>query len=113
MSKIDFEDVLVADQNLAVITEYFKGIASCSYYDGLSYQLYIDADDNTLSIHQEISSNSWLQREDGSLIRVWEVSGYCDIPQHERYTDGCDLSDYGFYAWQNELSQRIAEALGR
>lgn len=112
-SKIAIEDVLFDDRNIAVITEYFAGIASHAYYDGMSHQLYLDTDDNTLSIHQAASSDSRLQRDDGSIVRVWEESGHCDIPEAERYVDGCDLDDYGFSDWQNALSQRIAKAVGR
>jgi hypothetical protein len=95
-----------------VLEEYFAGIASGEYYDGSSWQLYLDLDDGSLMIHQEVSSQSWLQREDGSLVQLAEVSGYCDTPADERYTDGCDLCDYGYPEWLDMISERIAEAQG-
>lgn len=101
----------IMDANEDTLTEFFAGIASCDYYDGTSYQLYLDLDDDTLLIHQEVSDQSWLQRDNGSLIQVLRVSGYCDIPEDERYADGCDLSDYGQSDWLDQVRDRIAEAI--
>lgn len=103
--------VIAAKANQEALQEFFEGLASCDYYDGLSYQLYLDLDDNSLSIHQEVSSNSWLQRDDGSLIQVYQVSGYCDTPEDERYTVGCDINDYGYADWLNEIEAKIAQRL--
>lgn len=50
--------VMANEENQAILQEFFVGIASCDYYDGNSYQLYLDLDDNTLRIHQEASDNS-------------------------------------------------------
>ena len=105
------DEIVRSAENVAVLTEFFKGIASCDYYDGLSHQLYIDTDDNTLSINTEASDNSWLQRDDGSLIQVLRVSGYADTPEDERYTDGCDINDYGYAEWIDQVETKIAEAL--
>jgi hypothetical protein len=94
-----------------VLEEYFAGIASGEYYDGSSWQLYLDLDDDSLMIHQEVSSQSWLQRDDGSLARIDTVSGYCGTPAEELYSDGCDLCDYGYPEWLAMMRVRIAEAL--
>lgn len=105
------QEIISSSTNEAVLVEFFTGIASCNYYDGMSYQLYLDRDDNTLSIHQEVSNQSWLQRDDGSLVQVECVCGYCDIPVDERYTDGCDLNDYGYGEWIDMIEQKIDTAL--
>lgn len=99
-------------KNEAVLEQFFIGIASCDYYDGTCYQLYLDLDDDTLSINQEASSNSWMQRDDGSLVQVASVSGYTDTPEDERYTDECSLSDYGYSEWLDEIQAKIEESLG-
>lgn len=104
-------DIIATESNQAILTEYFEGIASCSYYDGTSYQLYLDLDDNSLRIHQEASDQSWIQRDDGSLVQIHKVSGYCDIPAAERYTDGCDIMDYGYADWIDNIEAAIAAAL--
>jgi hypothetical protein len=103
----------IIEKNESVLVEFFTGIASCDYYDGMSYQLYLDLDDDTLMIHQEASDQSWLQRDDGSLLQITRVSGYCDIPENERYSEGCDLNDYGYGEWIDMLSDEIAEAIKR
>jgi hypothetical protein len=101
-------EILEMPENNAVLTAYFIGIASCEFYDGQSYQLYFDAHDNSLFIHQEVSSNSRLSRADGSLHRIWTVSGYCDIPYAERYTDGCSLDDYGYSEWLGHMGDALS-----
>ena len=103
--------IIATESNQATLQKFFTGIASCDYYDGTSHQLYLDLDDNTLFISQEASDQSWKQRDDGSLIQVLQVSGYCDIPQDERYTDDCSLFDYGYEEWLEMIEQKIADAL--
>jgi len=104
-------DIINTAENTTVLMEFFKGVASCDYYDGNSYQLCLDKDDNSLSIHQEASDQSWLQRDDGSLVQIHRVSGYADSPENERYTDGCDIMDYGYAEWIDMIEAKIAEAL--
>ncbi|MDD2664396.1 MAG: hypothetical protein PHD19_11650 [Dechloromonas sp.] len=110
---ITTDDLIAVDGNLATLQQYFAGLASCDYYDGLSHQLYLDLDDNSLLINTEASDNSWLQRDDGSLVLIYRVSGYCDTPADERYSAerGDDLNDYGYTDWlDGELARRLAEA---
>lgn len=97
--------------NESVLAEFFAGIASCDYYDGMSHQLYLDLDDNQLQINVEASDQSWLQRDDGSLIQILSISGYADTPEAERYTDECDLNDYGYAEWLDMVEAKIVEAL--
>jgi hypothetical protein len=109
--KMDASQIMGTADNQAVLTEFFKGVASCDYYDGMSYQLYIDLDDMSLSINQEVSDQSWLQRDDGSLVKIASVSGYTDTPEDERYTDGCDIMDYGYAEWILEIEEKISNAI--
>ncbi len=102
-------DISSRPENATVLETFFAGIASCDYYDGHCYRLYLDLDDNSISEHMEASENSWLQRDDGSLVEIIRVSGYCDTPEDERYTDGCDLTDYGYAEWLDMIESRIAE----
>jgi len=102
----------IMDKNENVLVEFFTGIASCNFYDGLSHQLYLDLDDNTITIKTEASDNTWSQRDDGSLVCLEKVSGYCDIPETERYTQDCDLYDYGYSDWKDGLFDTIEARLG-
>lgn len=111
MSNITTQVDAIIEANSAILEQFFIGIASCDYYDGLSHQLYLDTDDNTLSINTEVSDNTWLQRDDGSLIKVAHVNGDCDTPEDERYTDECSLSDYGYSEWLDEIRTKIEEAI--
>ncbi len=111
-TKITAQEII--DNNTAIINEYFAGIASGEYYNGTCYQLYLDLDDGTLRINQEASTQSWLQRDDGSLVMLHRVSGYDDRPQDQRYNaaDGDDLSDFGLGDWlDGELTPAIDRAL--
>ncbi len=101
----------ILEANSAVVEAFFLGLASGDYYDGTSYQLYLDLDDDSLLEHQEASDQSWLQRDDGSLVQISRISGYCDIPEDERYTEGCNLDDYGYGEYLDQLQIKIAEAL--
>lgn len=94
-------------KNEAVLEEFFIGCASCDYYDGQSHQLYLDRANDTMIISVQASDNSWLQRDDGSLIKIHHVSGYCDTPADERYTDGCSLDDYGQSYWLDMIKEQI------
>ena len=105
-------DIIDTDANQSTLVTFFTGIASCDYYDGTSYQLYLDLDDNTLSINQEASDQSWLHRDNGSLVMLTKVSGYSDTPEDERYTDECDLNDYGYGEWIDMIEQKITEIIG-
>ena len=98
-------------KNISVLDELFGSIASGRYYDGLSHQLYYDAYDDSLYVITEASDNSWQQRDDGSLVRVLTVNGYCDIPQDERYDEEtCDRNDFGWQEWLDDVENRL-EAL--
>lgn len=102
---------LIMERSADVLEAFFKSIASCDYYDGMSYQLYLDLDDDTISDHIEASDQSWLQRDDGSLVQLLHVNGYSDTPEYERYTDDCDLNDYGYSDWLDHVLGLVAEAL--
>ncbi len=99
--------------NAAVLESFFAGVASCDYYDGTCYQLYLDLDDMTLFENQEASDQSWLQRDDGSLVQILRVSGYADTPQEERYNAqrGDDIRDFGYSEWLEFVSDKISGAI--
>jgi hypothetical protein len=101
----------ILEKNKDVLIEFFVGFASCEYYNGTSYQLYLDLHDDTMFIHQEASDQSWLQRDDGSIIQIDRVSGYCDIPEDEQYQDGDDINDFGYDAFIKNVASLIADAL--
>lgn len=104
-------DTMNARANQDMLQSFFTGIASGDYYDGMSHQLYLDLDDGSLREITEASDNTWIQRDDGSIIQIARVSGYCDIPADERYTDGCDLIDFGYGEWLEEIEAKITQAL--
>lgn len=108
---ISTKTILDNADNQAALLAFFKGGASCDYYDGSSHQLYLDLWDGSIFEHQEVSDQSWLQRDDGSLIQISRISGYADIPEDERYEDGCDLENYGWSAFLDQIEGRIEQAL--
>ena len=110
MSTLD-RAAAILEANSAVVEAFCVGCASGAYYDGTSYQLYLDLDDDSIHVHHEVSDQSWIQRDDGSLVKLDSVSGYCDIPEDERYTEGCNLDDYGYGEYLDQLQIKIAEAL--
>ena len=103
----------IIEKNMSTVEEFFAGLASGEYYDGTSWQLYLYRDDDFLTIHREASDQSWLQREDGSLLLVLKVSGYDDRPLEERYNaEEHHLADFGLADWLDyTLVPALDEAL--
>lgn len=99
----------IMNKNTSKLKEFFEGIVSCDYYNGMSYQLYLDLDDNTMRIYEHISDSTWNQRSDESLVLLYKVSGYSDIPENERYNEECDLMDFGYYEWLEEIQDKLSE----
>lgn len=111
MTKATTQEIMAAPKNAAVIEEFFTGIASGQYYNGTCYQLYLDTSDNTLRINQEASDQSFLHRDDGSLVMIRKAGGYCDLSGDDLYTEGCNLDDYGFSFFLEEIENEIAEKI--
>lgn len=109
--KTSASEIIESLDNQEVLLEFFEGMASGEYYDGTSHQLHFDLDDYSLMIHQEASGNSWIEREDGSLVKIHSVCGYCDTPIAERYTDDCDIMDYGYADFVAMIEQGIDGSL--
>lgn len=98
----------IIESNKGVLMEYFKGIASGDYYDGNDHQLYLDLDDNIISENTEASENSWLQRDDGSLVKIHSTQGYCDLPDDELYNEAeSSIYDFGYSEFLEEIETII------
>jgi len=104
-------DIINTDANINVLGTFFAGMASGDYYDGLCYRLYLDTTDGSITEHVEASENSWLQRDDGSLVEIAKACGYTDTPDSDRYADGDDLADYGYGDWLDMIEAKVAEAI--
>ncbi|PSR25538.1 MAG: hypothetical protein C7B43_16665 [Sulfobacillus benefaciens] len=103
----------ILDTNHAILQEFFIGQASGRYYDGTCWQLYWDQQDDTLFIYQEVSCNSWLQRDDHSLRLIVSYSGYCDIPEEELFHEGDCVDDFGYAEWLEFIASAIEDAIDR
>ena len=58
-----------------VVGEFARGIKSGRYYRGTTcFQLYFDLRNETFWITEEVSENSYVKREDGSLIQILRTS---------------------------------------
>lgn len=99
----------IIESNTETVIEWIMGAESGSHFDGTCYQLYLDVDDDSLSIHQEASSQSWLRRDDGSLQQVARHEGYDDRPEDECTAQWDDLDDP--QAALDMLADQIAERL--
>ena len=56
------------DQNASTMQEYYNDLGMSVTGGTLNVQLYLDTKTGLLSINHEVSGNSWLQHNDGSLI---------------------------------------------
>jgi hypothetical protein len=107
--KMDAKEIM--EINEKILTKWFIGGVDGSHWDGLSHQLYLDLDDNSIYQITEPSDNSWQQREDGSLVQIATHCGYDDTPEDELYTVGCSKYDYGYQDYLVEMEQLINEAI--
>lgn len=111
MATYNANELINRDDNAKTLLDFFTRMADGSAYDGTSHQLYLDLNDGEIIYNHEISGNSWLQRNDGSLEQILTVSGYSDVPEDELYAEGCDLLDYGYAEWLDYVEQKTEEAL--
>lgn len=111
MTDIDARVDAIVTKNEAVLKEFFIGTASGDYFDGRSHQLYLDLRRDRMWETTEASDNTWTCRDDGSLVQIDRVNGYCDIPKKDRYNDKCDLEDFGYSDWLEYIRQLIAAEL--
>lgn len=104
----------IITDNYDTVTQFYAGMASGEYYNDTCWQIYLDTVDNSLRINQEADTSHWIERPDGSLIKILQVSGYDDRPDDERYSEsrGDSLSDFGLQDWLDEvLTPAIIEIL--
>jgi hypothetical protein len=102
----------IRDEYISILVEYFEGIVSNEYFDGASHQLYMDMDDMTFFISHEASDNSWLEREDGTLVRILTINAYANDEDEEPYNDKeCNLYDYGFAEFIENIKELVSKLL--
>lgn len=103
----------IMEKNEQELKNWFIADVSGNHWDGLSHQLYLDLDDNSIYQITEPSDQSWQQRDDGSLVQIDHHCGYNDIPEDELYTDGCSIYDYGYEDYLDEMEQLINDAISQ
>ncbi len=103
----------IMEKNEQALMDWFICGVDGSHWDGLSHQLYLDLDDNSIYQLTEASDQTWHQRDDGSLIQIDHHCGYGDIPDEELYTDGCSIYDYGYQDYLDDIEQSISEAINQ
>lgn len=96
-------------KNEEVVVEFFHGDVSGHYWNGMCYRLYWDRDDNTFSISIESSSNTWLQRDDNSLVCLWTIEGYETRSEDELFTEDCSIYDFGYSEFLEQLEEKMEE----
>ena len=99
----------ILDANRTKIEKFFAVMACGSHYNGVCWRLYLDLNDYTLTINREAINQSWLQRDDGSLVRLLQISGDNGSQADQL---GCDRKDFGLAKWiDRDLSPALALAL--
>lgn len=96
--------------NEAVSNFYKSMMIGCG---GQCYsRLYLDLIDMTLFESVEPSCNSWLHRDDGSLIEVAHDSGWgADLTDDElAWLEQDGLSEFGFTDWVNDQLEPLIDA---
>lgn len=91
--------------NTDTLREFYRGIVSGDYYDGMRYSLCLDRATGALTMRQEASGSTWYERE----TELVHVQG-CDDPA-PGYEPGDNLDDHGYSDWAADIEARIEEAL--
>lgn len=77
-------------------------------------RIYLDLHDMSFFENCEASCNTWIQRDDASLVEIARDSGYgYDLSEDElNWLEADGLSDFGYEDWMNDqIIPKINEAL--
>ena len=77
-------------------------------------RIYLDLHDMSFFEHCEASQNTWIQRDDGSLVEIARDSGYgYDLSEDELdWLEADGVSDFGYEDWMNDqIIPKVNEAL--
>lgn len=66
--------------------EWLDSVGRNVYGGGSHFSLYLDLDDDSLMVDTQADSNSWRQRDDGSLVRIATYNNM-DSEECEPYDD--------------------------
>lgn len=102
----------IAARYAEVLTDFFKqSLIGCS---GRCYtRVYLDLRDLSLFVSTEVSCNTWLHRDDGSLVEITHDSGWgADLTDEElAWLEQDGLSEFGYPEWFDEIVSAIATVL--
>ncbi len=84
-------------QNQVTLRKYYDDLSMSVVGGSLNCQLYLDTDTGLLSINHAVNESSWLQRDDGSLIRLHSQQ---TNPEWSKFED-TDSGDYS--AWIDDV----------
>nr|DAV34453.1 MAG TPA: hypothetical protein [Caudoviricetes sp.] len=107
LEKIDSLDD-VFEKNQDVMCDFFvNSLIGCK---GQCYtHLYLDLHDGCIFQNVEASSNTWLERDDDSLVEIAADEGWgydLDDDEIEHLRNGY-LSDFGYNEWLNQVAENI------
>lgn len=77
--------------NAAVLSEFFGGMDSGRFGNGMSHQLYFCCYSESINWHLEHSDNSWHQRNDGSYVKL---KVYSNVYGREKQTEYANYTDF-------------------
>lgn len=107
LEKIDCLDD-VFEKNQEVLIEYYKNaLIGCK---GQCYtRLYLDLHDGHIFQNIQASSDTWLQRDDDSLVEIDADAGWgYDLNDDEiEHLLNDNLSDFGYAEWLNQVAENI------
>lgn len=100
----------VFEKNQDVLVEYFRNkLVGCG---GQCYtRLYLDLHDGSIFQNVEASSNTWLQRDDDSLVEIDADSGWgWDLSEDEiTHLDVNGICDFGYNDWLCQIAENVRD----
>ena len=105
-------DIFDLGNNWETLSNFYKGLLIGN--GGQTYcRLYLDLQDNTLFEDCEASCNTWLHRDDGSLVEIVAHNSFgIDLSQEElEWLEIDGLSDFGYQEWLGEIEEKVEKAI--
>jgi hypothetical protein len=107
LEKIDSLDEVFEKNQDVMVDYYINALIGCK---GQCYtRLYLDLHDGNIFQNTEASSNTWLQRDDDSLVEIDADAGWgydLNDDDIEHLRNG-NLSDFGYAEWLNQVAENI------
>lgn len=110
MAYLNTSDIFDEPENMRELEDFFIGVASCAFFDGDFYTLYLDLEDG--EVFWDVDTTMYAPIEDDErLAVVAQIQGYCDTPEAKRFNSNSTLENFGFDHWLGLIREHVENLL--